>query len=165
MVLKRYFVLACCLVFGLTQTLKAQKSSRTVYEIRVDAYKKIRDTALVRVQQYKNDSLIQEFYCFKIPSCRIDYGLKLGKLKAFKRYESVDVLIPHGKYIQFHPQGKWERVFDRGTLISETFIKQSGITQDKPEAGAALEDILLIDHHRKCKVQEKRYFNIVLYKE
>lgn len=151
------------LFFGLNQTLQAQKQNKTVYEIRVDSYKKIRDTALVRVQQYKNDTLFQELYCLIIPTCRIDYGLKLGKFTAFKRYYSVDVLIPHGRYIKFYPEGKWERVFDHGQLLSSVYIDKEGNKLPEPKFDNTSSDIDKIENNRRCKQQEKRYNNIILY--
>ncbi len=156
-------ILLFFLLFGFNPTLHAQKHEKQKFELRVDAYKKIRDTALVRVQQWRNDTLIQELYCLQIPSCRIDYGLKLGKLKAFKRYYSVDVLIPHGRYFKVYEEGKWERVFDHGELVSTQFTDANGDISPIPSFANKLDDIKLIDNKRRCKVQEKRYLNILLY--
>lgn len=162
---KHIVILLFFISFGLNQTLQAQKARKQKLELRVDAYKKIRDTALVRVQQWRNDTLIQELYCLQIPSCSIDYGLKLGKLKAFKRYYSVDVLIPHGRYVKEYPEGKWDRVFDHGELLSMQFTDTNGANVPIPSFANKLDDINLIDNKRRCKVQEKRYLNILLYPE
>jgi hypothetical protein len=149
------------LFVGLNQTLFAQKPNKNGYEIRVDAYKKIRDTALVRVQQYKNDTLLQELYCLMIPSCRVAYGLKLGKFTAFKRYYSVDVLIPHGRYSKIYPDGNWDRVFDHGVLLSSVYIDSQGNKMPEPKFDNASNDITIIENNRRCKQQEKRYYNII----
>jgi hypothetical protein len=149
------------LFFGLNQTLYAQKQSKPTLEIRMDAYKKIRDTALVRVQQLRNDTLIQELYGFQIPSCQVEYGIKMGKIKAFKRYYSVDVIIPHGRYTKIYPEGNWNRVFDHGELISTSFTDNNGDIVPTPSYANKMDDIYLINNKRRCKVQEKRYYNIL----
>jgi hypothetical protein len=86
-------------------------------------------------------------------------------LKAFKSYHSVDVLIPHGRYTKIYSEGKWERVFDHGELLSTQFTDTNGDISPIPSFANKLDDVNLIDHKRRCKEQEKRYLNILLYPE
>lgn len=136
-----------------------QTSQLGKIELRRSPYKVINDTPYVRIQQYRNDTLIQEMYCFAIPTCRITYGLK--KLEWFKKYHAIDALIPHGRYFQYESNKSRLRIYDHGQLLSETF---SGAPNNNSEAQCCkhLEDIKIYDYKRKCNRNERRY-NYVLF--
>ncbi|MBU3662934.1 MAG: hypothetical protein FGM41_07025 [Bacteroidetes bacterium] len=136
-----------------------QKTATGKIELKKSPYKVINDTPYVRIQQYRNDTLIQEMYCFAVPTCRISYGFK--KLELFKKYHAIEALIPHGRYVQYEGVISRTRVYDHGVLIKETY---NAVTAEQlaNRCCSQLEDIKIYDYKRKCNRNERRY-NYVLF--
>jgi hypothetical protein len=131
-----------------------QKTATGKIELKKSPYKVINDTPYVRIQQFRNDTLIQELYCFAVPTCRISYGFK--KLEWFKKYHAIEALIPHGRYFQYEKNRSRLRIYDHGVLLSETFNGAPNNTAED-QCCKNLEDIKIYEYKRKCNRNERRY--------